>query len=147
MKKVVFVLLLSFMAVYAKAQEIIQLSDLAGKWKLTKIEEVQIREDVEVDNKQYALSDYSGAVSFDGFECFSDGNVSYAVLEGEPENIGSIQLNERNNSVFFHDKKGGSSPYDFRWQVKPTSFSIDKVIKRNQQAKEKTVARFFYEKQ
>ncbi len=46
MKKMNLVLFLMFTLVGAKAQEAVQLSDLVGKWKLTKVEEEEMQGDL-----------------------------------------------------------------------------------------------------
>ncbi|MDR0661680.1 MAG: hypothetical protein LBG19_13040 [Prevotellaceae bacterium] len=147
MKKIGFILFLMITAIYVQGQNVVQINDLAGKWKLAKIEEVQVKNDAEVASKSFTPSDYSNVIFFGDFEGYSDGKISYSVSENEPENIGNIQLNENSNVVFFHNKKIGSYPFDFGWRAKPTSFSIERPMKRNQQTKEKTLVRFYYEKQ
>ncbi len=147
MKKMNLVLFLMFTLVGAKAQEAVQLSDLVGKWKLTKVEEVEMQGDTELSRREYAVPEYSGTISIKNFECFANGSVAYEATTGEPENTGNIQLARGANRVIFHNRKQRSYPFDFTWQTKPTSFSIEAAVKRNQQTKEKTVVRFFYERQ
>ena len=147
MKKVVFVLLLSFMAIYAKGQEAIQLSDLVGKWKLTKVEEVQLQGDTELSRQEYIPAAYSGNIYFDHLEFFSDGKISYGGKNSGELGAGkNIQLYEGSDNVGFHGDIL-STFFAFKWLSEPTFFSLAQEKASNQQSQTSTFVYYYYQKE
>ncbi len=138
---------LAFTAVYAMGQEQVQLSNLVGKWKLTKIEEVQLQGDTELSRQEYSPTNYSDKIPFEGFECTSDSKLLYLgkMLEGFKDG-GNIQLNDGSNEVFFHGKQIGL-PFTFTWQSKPTEFSLERMMGGNRQSTEKKMVKYYYKKE
>ena len=139
-------LIFSFIGFWGKAQESIQLSDLVGKWKLTKVEEVQMQGDAELSKQEYTPTTYSGEIPFEGFTCTSDSKLSYSgrKLDWFKEG-GNIQLNEGSNNVFFHGKPAGLS-FIFDWEVMPVEFSLEKLMEGNQQSAERKMVKYYYVK-
>lgn len=147
MKKAAFILLLMLTMTHVKAQDGLQLDDLVGKWRLTKVEESLQREGVELSNQVFTPASYTGDIYFELFKCSSEGNLVFSgrMLE-KFRDRGNIQLNENSNEVFFHGKQIALL-FAFSWQTKPTEFVVEKLLEGNQQSAEKKMVKYYYKKE
>ena len=135
------------MAIYAKGQETIQLSDLVGKWKLTKVEVVKMQGEIELSRTEYTPTGYIGAVAFEEVEIFTDAKTAYSgkCIDGLREG-GNIQLSSNSAGVVFHGKQTGVR-YIFHWQINPTSFVLEQRKSIDQQGRLAENTHYYYEKQ
>lgn len=146
MGRLVCVLFFVLVSPYAIGQESIRLADLVGKWKLVKIEEVQVQGDAELNRQTYTPSTYSGDIFFEEVEIGSDKQIHFTgKRNAELGSTGNLQFQDGSTGIIFHSSSI-SLDFDIGWVVYPTTILLSTTKLVSQQSGAKVTVRYNYQK-